>query len=222
MNLSLSYQNWKKEWKTVAKEPSFWIAMLWSFVVLLASMFAANFANTYATLQAGLPVQDAILSHIPTMHVFGLYAYGVVVMGIIFLGVLIRYPASMPLALKGLGVVWLVRSISVCLTHLGFPPGIYIPEHAPAVLKHYFLGGDLFFSGHVAIPLMVALVFWRRRAVRIFFVGCSVLLGFTVLAGHFHYSIDVFTGILITPTLYMMLCELFPYDFLLEERNFKS
>ena len=214
-----NFSAWKQSWKKNLHDKSFLTATFFSLVLLIGSFIADSFANTYATLQAGLPVGDAILGHLHTMNVFIYYAYGPILMIVVFFGALILWPQEIPFAFKSLGLFFLVRSMSVCLTHLGFPPGIYIAQNAPQFFKHFYLGGDLFFSGHAGIPLMAALIFWNHRNLRIFFVLCSVFLGFVVLAGHYHYSIDVFAALFMTPTIFAMAREFFPRDYLRSRKN---
>ena len=57
---------------------------------------------------------------------------------------------------------------------------------------------DLFFSGHVGLPFLVALIFWRYTYLRYYFLLFALIASVTVLLGHLHYSIDVFSAFFIT------------------------
>lgn len=159
------------------------------FVFLLLAYQINRYAGIYATLRSGAPLSDALLDAIPRVDTEMLHLVGALVLTVAVLAVLFALPRYFPLALNGLALLVVLRSLFVNMTRLG----IY-PDAEPLFGSPITFGGDLFFSGHVAIPFFLALVFWRHLLVRLFFLGCSFVLGTGALVGHYHYSIDVFAA----------------------------
>lgn len=77
----------------------------------------------------------------------------------------------------------------------------------------FFTGDDLFFSGHVGLTYLMALIFWRTPLLRYIYLALSVMFAVVVLLGHLHYSIDVFAAYFITYTIYTMASRWFKHDF---------
>ncbi len=212
-SLQKSYKEWKLSWQQVLHDQSFWRSAIWGLVLFGISVVAATFANTYASAHAGAPVGDIILSNIPTMNVYVFYVYGPIVLLGVAVFALIRWPKEFPLAIKVWSIFVLIRSVAICLTHLGLPAGEIIPAHIPSLFKRYFFGGDLFFSGHVGMPLIIGFAFWTHKWFRVFLIASAVFLGVIVLIGHYHYSIDVFAAVFITPFIFQIACKMFPKDY---------
>ncbi len=208
-----SYQAWKLSWKRAASDHQFLNSIIFSFLLLLVSFLAGSFANAYATAHASAPVSDLVLSSISSRNVFFWYAYGPLAFVVAVMAGCIAWPYQTPVVIKSLALFFIVRSLFVCLTHLGFPAGEIVPANAPWFIKHYFVGGDFFFSGHVGMPTLMALVFWKYPKTSAFFIACAVFFGVIVLIGHYHYSIDVAGAVLITPTIFNIGKYLFPCDF---------
>ena len=152
-------------------------------------------------------VGDIILDNIPTINLSFLYTWGVwmILIPIAFYTVFIR-PELAPWALKTYGLFALVRAGFILLTHLGPPEGlIYVND--PTLLDgedlfaRYFFLNDLFFSGHVGNAFLGALIF-KDFKFRWFCLVGSVVMAFTVLLMHIHYSIDVFGAYFITYGIY--------------------
>jgi len=107
-----------------------------------------------------------------------------------------------------------VRAVFISLTHLAVPPPRVAPDQNDLTELLAFLSsdGDLFFSGHTGLPLLMALIFWDRRSVRMGFVAATALEGISVLLAHIHYSIDVLGALFITPTILRLAERWFPRD----------
>ena len=169
---------------------------------LFALSLIANFyASVYATESASNSVTDLILSNIPVFDVELLLVAGTLVVIAVFLGVCLYRPVRIPFILYTLATFYFVRSIFVSLTHLG-PFPTRIPLDAAEFVTKLFGGADLFFSGHVGVSFLLALLFWHEEKLRYFFLAASVFFGVIVLMGHLHYSIDVAAAFFIAYAIY--------------------
>jgi hypothetical protein len=144
------------------------------------------------------------------MDVDGFFIYGPFILWLI-VGILgLTKPQRMPFILQSIALFVLVRSGFVVLTHIGpFPDQIAI-DYSSAFLHRFTFGGDLFFSAHTGTPFLMALVFWRERFWRLFFIGAAIFFGAVVLLAHLHYSIDVAAAFFITYSIYHLARYFFP------------
>ncbi len=77
----------------------------------------------------------------------------------------------------------------------------------------FFTGDDLFFSGHVGLTFLMALLLWDVPVLRYIYLAISVMFAGVVLLGHLHYSIDVFAAYFITYTIFILATRLFKSDY---------
>jgi hypothetical protein len=179
---------------------------MFSFAILIASLFVNFIAGTYATRSVSNSVTDIVLSNIRVFNVAGIFLYGPIIFWILLILLLLSKPKTIPFTLKSISLFVIIRSVFISLTHIGpFPTKVIISSD---LLSHFTFGGDLFFSGHTGTPFLLALIFWRDIKLRIAFLTTSVLFGIIVLMGHIHYSIDVLSAFFITHTIFY-LCERF-------------
>jgi hypothetical protein len=185
---------------------SFFTAVLLFFIG-----FGANFAaGTYATRIASNSVTDIILSNTRVYDVDFLFTYGILIVWIPIVFLCFSQPKRIPFTLKSIALFLLIRSIFVCLTHIGpFPTHIGIAGSFNSIMN---FTGDLFFSGHTGLPFLMALIFWQNKNLRYFFIACSIFFGAVVLLGHVHYSIDVFGAFFMTYTIFHIAEILFKKD----------
>jgi hypothetical protein len=123
-------------------------------------------------------------------------------------------PSRIPFVLKASALFIFTRAIFISLTHLA------PPAHMTAVNSINFLerlisgsGDDLFFSAHTGFPYLMALIFWQNKTLRWLFLAISVFFGGTVLLGHLHYSIDVFSAFFITYGIFNIAKRVFKKDY---------
>lgn len=200
--------------KTFLTSKRFTISMLDSFIFLSLSLIANFYAGTFATFRAGNSVQDIVLSNIPVFDVQSIFIYGPVVMWFVLLIYCINKPHKIPFILKSIALFILIRSTFISLTHIGpFPDRLLSNGESPDWLRLFTFGGDLFFSAHTGLPFLLALIFWKEKALRIIFIATSIFFGIIVLMGHLHYSIDVLSAFFITYTIYNLSKWLFKNDF---------
>jgi len=166
-------------------------------VFLGISLIANYVAGLYATRLASNAVTDFFLDILPVFDIDGFFIYGAIAMLICVLLLVARRPEYFPFVSKAVALFVLTRALFMAVTHLGIiPEGILLPSDNP--IRWITFGGDLFFSGHVGMPFLMALIFWREKTIRYIFIAVSIIFGVVVLLGHFHYSIDVFAAYFIT------------------------
>ncbi|MGT2467199.1 phosphatase PAP2-related protein [Mesorhizobium atlanticum] len=164
----------------------------------LALSFIVNFyAGHFATKQASNSVTDILLDNLPVVRVDFIFIDASILLWVFVCGLLVYRPQRIPFVFKSLALFVLVRSAFIILTHLGpFPVRSTLDTNE--IIQLFTFGSDLFFSGHTGAPFLLALIFWRQRGLRVFFLVASVVFGASVLLGHLHYSIDVFAAYFIT------------------------
>lgn len=198
------------------KDRDFLISTAVGFLMLIASLVTVFYSTHYADISASNPVADIILSNTPVFDVDGFFVYGALAL-VLFIAITIASrPRYMPFALKSISLFYFIRSIFVSLTHISpYPYHVAIANSfftSSHFFRVFFTGDDLFFSGHVGLPFLMALLFWDNVILRYVFLASSVVLAVVVLLGHLHYSIDVFSAYFITYTIFVMAKKFFKAD----------
>ena len=178
-------------------------AMSFAAFALLVNYYAAHIA----TAAAGPAVPDIVFKYFPRMEFMWLDSYGALYLEYGIIAYAFIRTRSLVFFLKTMAVLILVRDTFINMTNLGVPAGT-IPT-----TSFFTQGGDLFFSGHTAFPLMAAIIFWHIPAARYPLLGISLLLATEVLLGRQHYSIDVFAAPFIVYGVYSFCRYLFAKDF---------
>jgi len=181
--------------------------------VLLFVAFALNqYANSYVVAHASNKVTDILLDNLPTIDVHVIFSEGAALFMFIVVLLLLWDPKYIPFVIKCTATFILVRSFFMILTHIGIPPNAISIDPNDFVAS-FSSGNDLFFSGHTGYPLLLALIYWKNKAWRVFFLICSLIGGVIVILGHLHYSIDVFSALFITFGIYYFCQKLFHKDY---------
>ncbi|RSK37416.1 phosphatase PAP2-related protein [Hymenobacter metallilatus] len=181
-------------WPQVWQQPYFrWRLGL---VLLLLLLLASQLPRYFAWVQArpGHVLPDPLLATLPAHDVSGA-AFAVIYLGI-GLGVVTLLPRPLRLlrALAAYLLLHLLRCATLWLLPLEPPPGLVL-LHDPLVDRLIYaapapITKDLFFSGHTATLLLLALAVppgWHRQ---VLLLG-TVLIGVLVLVQHAHYTYDV-------------------------------
>ncbi|KKS67230.1 MAG: hypothetical protein UV36_C0011G0008 [Parcubacteria group bacterium GW2011_GWC2_42_6] len=182
------------------------------FLFLLFSFFVNYAANVFVSNRASNYVSDLILDNLPVINVNFIFVEGFamfIALAIIFL---LKEPQKIPFAVKTIAVFILIRSAFIILTHLAVPPNHSFIDPG-RFIQNISSGNDLFFSSHTGFPYLLALLFWKKKYLRTFFILCSMFFGFVVLLGHLHYSIDVFAAFFITYSIFCLAQKLFSRDY---------
>lgn len=200
----------KNKYKLHFKHGGFLASFTFSILLLAVALVANFYAGIYATEKASNSVTDIILSNIRVFDVDGVFVYGSIILWIFVSLLLLLEPKKIPFTVKSIALFVLIRSVFVSLTHIGpFPTQIAIDSN---LLNKFSFAGDLFFSAHVGLPFLLALVFWDDLRLRILFIVSAVIFAAVVLLAHLHYSIDVLAAFFITFTIYRIAEVIFAKD----------
>ncbi len=202
----------------VYKDRTFLSSVGVGLFLLLVSQVAVYYSTSYATFNASNSLTDIILSNTRVYEVGGVFVYGGVLLVACITLLIVMRPRYLPFTIKAIAFLYFVRSFAVSLTHISSYPyratldasSYFITS---PLFRVYFTGDDLFFSGHVALPFLLSLIFWDNVVLRIAFLTVSIVFAVVVLLGHLHYSIDVFSAYFITYCIYLMARRIFRKDF---------
>jgi hypothetical protein len=183
-----------------------------SLFLFIVAVLANTFAGMYASDVASNSVTDIILSNIPAYDIGDLYVYGSIAFVSAVAVMLMLHPYRVPFVLSALALFYIIRAVFISLTHIGPYPEHAVLDFESKIILTLWGGGDQFFSGHTGTPFLLALVFWRDRAQRYFFLGASVFFATIVLLGHLHYTIDVASAFFITYAIYSIAGWMFPRE----------
>lgn len=202
------------------KHKAFWLDRGYFFsavlgiVFLAASLYANSYANYYSSIKASNSVTDLLLDNIPAMDVSIVFSQGAVLFVLVLIGIGLFEPKYIPFGLKSIALFILIRSGFMVLTHLAPPPSATFIDPTDFIQK-VSAGNDLFFSAHTGMPFLMAIVFWKIRGLRYFFLLSTLIGGSSVILGHLHYSIDVFSALFISFGIYHIAKKVFSRDFAL-------
>lgn len=174
-------------------------------------------AGRYSARSTTHFVGDIFLDNLPTVDLDFIIVQGSLIV-ILFGGVLLALkPRYLLFALKAVPIFIVVRAFFISLTHIGiYPRQLVFDESIGSGLYNALnFQGNFFFSGHTGLPFLMALIFWRDKFWRWFFLSISVLFGTSALLAHVHYSIDVFAAPLMTYSIFVVAQRLFPEDYAL-------
>lgn len=172
-------------------------------VLALLLALAAGLPRFFAWVQArpGTILPDPLLALLPARNVSGL-TFAVIYLGIgLGVATLLPRPYRLLRALTAYLLLHLLRCATLSLLPLEPPIGLIILRD-PLVEQLFYaapapITKDLFFSGHTATLLLLALAVpagWQRRML----LAATVAIGVLVLMQRAHYSYDVLAAPLFT------------------------
>ena len=200
------------------KDRAFLESLAFGVVAIFISLVSVYYSTNYATESASNSVTDIILSNTRVYDVELLFVYGALAAVIFSIVVVLSLRLSFaPFILKSASLLLCIRSIFVSLTHISpYPTRAALSDSfltSPELAQMFFTGHDLFFSGHVGLTFLMALLLWESPVLRYTYIAISLLFAVVVLLGHLHYSIDVFAAYFITHTVYILSTRLFKKDY---------
>ncbi|OON68262.1 phosphatase PAP2-related protein [Hymenobacter sp. CRA2] len=191
-------QAWHQAWR----HPAFrrLLAGALGGLLLLAALIPRFFA--WVQQRPGVRPPDAVLLHLPAYDVSGLtfaVIYAAIVLG---LAVLLPRPRQLLRALWGYLLLHGLRLVTLALVPWEAPPHLIV-LHDPVVDRLFYASAtsitkDLFFSGHTATVLLLALAAPPGRVRKVLLLG-TALVASLVLVQHAHYSWDVLGALLAAP-----------------------
>ncbi len=190
---------WKETWNLTYKRQQLVIGT----VIMLVVVYILPFFFAYIEKRNGMLLNDRLLAIIPAHDVSVLIFMLIWGMVLFTLSRAIYKPEIYILYCWSLIPVCICRFISISLVALDPPRGL-IPLIDPLTgvfYGHQFITKDLFFSGHTATLMLMALCLQKRNDriigfVVVFIVACLLLVQ------HIHYTIDILAAPIITWACY--------------------
>ncbi len=193
------------------------ISLMQGTIIFCIALIIQNSADSYIGKVQGIAVEDLFLSNIPVVNTNFFIIEGALILTFISIVLILLKPKYLLFTLKAFSLFIIVRSFFISLTHLGVDPHqLQIDTDSIGFGLYnllYHAKGDFFFSGHTGLPFLMALILWREKMWRYFFLTASCVLGICVLLGHIHYSIDVFAAPFMTYGIFTICHKLFPKDY---------
>ena len=195
-----------------------------SILLLILSLILIYSAQNYTDGFTGNIVPDILLDRLPVIDVSYIFFQGAFIFVLILAGILIYEPKYIPFTFEASALFFFVRSFFMVMTHLSAPSIEYYKyieheHHTREVLFTLSSGNDLFFSGHTGYPFLLALIFWREKRLRVFFLICSLIGAIAVILWHVHYSIDVFSAFFITYSILRVAETFFQKEYLMTKED---
>lgn len=200
-------------WKILLKDRSFRLSMLAGALIFAFGHSMNKLASITHDAVQYEPVGDLILNFLPTYNLEYIFTWGIYILAVLtILYPLFVRPDIGPFLFKTFGILLLVRAGFIMLTHVGPPEGFFYGDDIEFLsnpISNFLFRNDLFFSGHVSIPFLTFLILKDSKYFKWFMLFGSILMAFTVLLMHIHYSIDVFSAFFITHGVYAMSDKIF-------------
>lgn len=199
-------------------QPKWRSSLFAAFGLLALSLFAEYIATMYEIVYLARPtsvfVGDLILDNIPVIDLSLLIIDGAVIFIVLLSVFLYMRPRYVPFTVKALALFILTRAFFTSLTHMGIYPESITPGVGifDSLYVYLNLQSGFFFSGHTGMPFLLAVIFWRERNTRAFFLFLSFVSGVAVLFAHVHYSIDVLAAPFMAFGIYHLAARFFPRD----------
>ncbi len=194
-----------------------WPSLVGSIVFFASALLVQRLVDIYLSSVHGTAVGDIILDHIPTIDLDPLIIQGTLILSLITILSVLYKPQYLSFGLKSLSLLIIARAFFVSLTHLGVDPHQLVLDAKSFGFNLYNnlynTSGDFFFSAHTGEPFLGALVFWRDKKLRFFFLFASAFLGVSMLLAHIHYSVDVFAAPFITYSIFAISKKIFKRDY---------
>ena len=186
--------------------------VLVGFLFLAISIIATYYANIYTTARASNSVTDIFLDNLPVVNVNFLFNDGALIFIALLTIIAMQKPGRITFMLKSTALFLLVRSIFMTLTHIA-PPIQQSYINPSDIIAKLSSGDDLFFSAHTGLPFLFTLEFWNHKFLKYIFAAITFIGGTSVLLGHLHYSIDVFSALFISFGIFYTAKTMFSKDY---------
>lgn len=188
------------------------------FLLILGMVFQ-YYSSNYSIAHSEQFVGDIFLDNLPTINLNFIVVEGALLCLLGSLVFILLQPKYLIFTIKTVAVFIALRAFFVAITHLGLYPNQIVPSKGffDKLYLSLNLQSGYFFSAHVGLPFLVALIFWKEKISRIIFLALSFVFGVSVLLAHIHYSIDVFAAPFMAYSIFKMSEYIFKEDFILIE-----
>lgn len=185
-------------WKKAANQKRFWLFCFLGLLFLVSALVFTGFSGHFADSKQGASLSDLLLDRLPVVNLDFLNTWGFLFLIFSFaVAIAVYQPEEIPFVLISVALFAAIRSGFIILTHLGAPADILKLSWEAGILRYLSFTNDLFFSGHTGLPFLAFLLV-RKKWLKRFFLGGSLVMATSVLLTHTHYSIDVFAAFFIT------------------------
>ena len=211
----MKYFNYKGFF-TPEKKRSLFVGLI---LLALATIFQF-YASAYVNRVPSNSVADLFLSILPVVNLNFLIVEGALFAIAMSFILILAKPEYLLFAIKAGAIFIATRAMFIAVTHIGIYPGGIGPDPT-GFFDHIYTGLGLeagfFFSGHTGLPFLMALIFWKEKFWRYFYIILSVVFGIAVLFAHVHYSMDVLAAPYMTYSIFKMSQYFFAKDYALIE-----
>lgn len=190
-------QNWIQRWRNFLPNTRRVLFLILAYFTLFCTFFLNNICSAYADKVKGATLHDLLLDHIIVREVNFIFFWIALCWCLCMFIYHVLFPKQMAHLVWTYALFIAIRAVFITLTHMGPPSNL---EDIPSALKFYAFSADMFFSGHVGGPFLLALL-TSSVGYRILAFLYTVLMIIIVLLGHMHYSIDVFASLFIAHSI---------------------
>jgi len=185
------------EWSTILRSKKQVVLLLTGIVVLVLSLVLNFFVSSWVDTISTVAVGDLFLDVIPIFELNFLFFWAVFIFWVIISAYHLAHPKQLGFLCWSMFLFVLVRCFFISLTHLG-PPSSAID--IPDSLSWFNFNADMFFSGHIGGPFLVAMLTLNRLLKRLIIIYCIGMVAIVLMA-HGHYSIDIFASFFIAHSI---------------------
>lgn len=182
----------KKLWSQYIRNKSFRNKLAGGLLLLVLLIAFLPYYFAFIEARKGIVLNDLVLNFIESANVSIPTFIIIWSLCLWYLFKSYKDPALMLLILWGFNILSISRIISIYLVPLE-PPNNLIELIDPITNSFYgakFITKDLFFSGHTATLVCLALCLKTKKDQFIVFTG-AIIVGILVLIQHVHYTVDV-------------------------------
>ena len=195
-SLSSVIREYIAPFRKACRQRDFLLQLAATALALVVSLLGLTHFLDAVERRPGAVLSDPVLALFPAIELTWLTFIMIYAGLVIALVVLLHHPDRLLLAAQVYVLMIVVRIVAMTLTPLDPPTGIIVLRD-PFV--EFFGTGqtltrDLFFSGHTATLFLFSRVV-PGRALRIFFLLATSVVGAAVILQHVHYAIDVFSAL---------------------------
>ncbi len=182
-------------WSDFFKNKKLLIRFTYSVISLIIILFLMTHFLNFVEQRQGVVLNDPLLNSLRPINLTWLIFTVIYLSLILTIALIIKNPMNLLFAFRAYSLMIVLRIIAMYLLPLNPPVGM-IQLNDPFV--QFFGSGkiltkDLFFSGHTATLFLFYLLI-DKKIYKNILLGLTIIVAFSVLAQHVHYSIDVFAA----------------------------
>lgn len=182
-------------WSDFLKNKKLLTRFTTSVIGLIIILFLMTHFLNFIEQRQGVILNDPLLNMLRPINLTWLIFTVIYLSLILTISLLIKNPMSLLFAIRAYSVMIVLRIIAMYLLPLNPPAGMVLLND-PFV--QFFGSGeiltkDLFFSGHTSTLFLFYLII-DKKIYKNILLALTIIVAYSVLAQHVHYSIDVFAA----------------------------